>query len=362
MIRPPQTFAPLASTRLASRRRAALAGAALASIALFGEAARAEKPKATEAARPEKPRATEAPDEIVLRDGTRISGHIVQEDPGRFVVVQLPDGRRRVLTWDSVSQANLATMSNAIDVDNRLERPLANRGAWRARRRQSLTYEVRANFTALSFPKREYAVTGDCATGTGTAPMSNYGQTSDGRGIAFGGGLGFRTSYMFLPPPFPHERSSLWWAFRASAGVDIDVLRARLPGGVPPVQGELCAQAQNRSHDVQYEDHTTLLWRAPLSMGAHLGIGSFRTGTTWRGVVLGLAYSPSLVIVKPFGADSQLSLSYLAAELSVDVTTLSTALPKPPYDPHVRVVIGLLAPGRDVAPLITTVSIGATWY
>src|SRR5579884_3268266 len=54
----------------------------------------------------------------------------------------------------------------------------------------AVVYEVHEQVAGALLPAHDYAVTGDCATGTGTEPASLSASGGTGRGSAFGAGLG----------------------------------------------------------------------------------------------------------------------------------------------------------------------------
>ena len=305
-------------------------------------------------------------DEVVLRDGLRLHGRVVAQQPGQFVVIDTSDGRRRSLSPTVVTEVNLAPGSAA-----RLSRPDAatratgwdesSREAWRMRGGSALNYEVRAQLTGVVFPTEEYRAVGTCATGTGVAPLSIYGRKGTGQGGGGGAGLGVRGGYMFmsLPPP---ESGSSWWALHAGAGLDLDVLYEQRPVGMLAVDGEPCAEAENRPPAVRHESATSLLARIPIRLGTQVGLGGFGDARTWRGVSLGIAWSPSLTYLSSPWGEPSLSFSYRGGELTLDLATLHARSDTQPRQAHLRVATFVLAPVAETDPLIATMSIGVVWY
>ena len=43
-------------------------------------------------------------DQVVLRSGTTIRGHVIKQTPGTFVTIETPDGTQRTIAWDRVSE------------------------------------------------------------------------------------------------------------------------------------------------------------------------------------------------------------------------------------------------------------------
>jgi len=54
--------------------------------------------------------AAQAPpvDTVDLKDGTQVKGEVIKQEPGKFVVVKLPDGSQQVLSWDDIKRVTTA--------------------------------------------------------------------------------------------------------------------------------------------------------------------------------------------------------------------------------------------------------------
>lgn len=241
----------------------------------------------------------------------------------------------------------------------------------------ALTYEAHARLVGLVSADRSYPLTGYCATGSGVAPVSIYGQTATARAGGAGVGVGARVGYLFRSVP-EIGRGSSWWGLRAASGLDLDYLQLRSPAGIPPVAGALCERVQRWSHDVAYRAAPTLLAEVPLVLGVQAAFGGFEDGSTWRGVVLGIAWAPSLSLLFPSVADHGGSLRYLGAELTVDFASFelggssagavraggrsSTRDGRPSREAHLRVTASVSPAIDDDEPVIAKLGIGAVWY
>lgn len=231
----------------------------------------------------------------------------------------------------------------------------------RERSRHRLSYELRGNVVGLLSAPRTYEASGTCATGTGTAPVSIYGQRGEGRVFGSGIGLGLRGGYMYMPRADPSARFPVW-ALRAGAGVDIDYLYAQIPTGIDEASGELCATVQKRSPRVNTESGSMLLLQLPLQFGAHIGIGRFHDGLSFRGVVVGAAWAPSLSHIEPVAGPRSTEIRWFGTEVTVDFVDLEHRSTSPTYPASLRISAFLSPPSRKFEPLIVTLGVGAVWY
>lgn len=231
--------------------------------------------------------------------------------------------------------------------------------SWRQRKGHRLTYELRANVMSVVFTRQNYVAGGYCATVTGFAPVSIYGQTGSARGFGVGAGLGLHGGYAYLVPPEP---GATFWALRAGAGIDIAYLYVDMPMGIPDVAGELCAQVQRRAPEVREESGSMLLLRAPIHLGGQLGIGSFRDGSSsWSGVLVGAAWAPSLFHLEPSVGPRDTHFQWIGAEVTVDFVTLHASLAADAYPMHLRLTAFVAPPFGD-EPFVVILSTGAAWY
>src|SRR5262249_12881547 len=134
-------------------------------------------------------------------------------------------------------------------------------------------------------------------------------------------------------------------------------LYASSPTGLPPVLGEPCTQVQNQQRELQYEGSSHLLVQVPFNFGVHVGIGEFHDRATWRGVVLGAAWSPSISYLDCGG-----SFRYLGAEVTIDFVTLTGAVAKRAHESQLRIAVFFLPPSQSTDPILAMLSLGAVSY
>lgn len=222
----------------------------------------------------------------------------------------------------------------------------------------SIVYEVREQIEGALLPAHDYAVTGQCATGTGLAAASTYAQGSSGRGAGLGAGVGGRAGYLVaLNPPTPGR--STWWGLRFAAGLDLGLLYARVDTGIPSGNGQLCERLAGNGLSVQYQGSTVLLAQISLSVGAQLGLGESTASDGWHGVLLGAAIVPAFTYVKPWVADSSADASILGIELSLDFATMANGTAQ---ESGKRLSLFLLLPPEDRGAMVTTLGFGIVWF
>jgi hypothetical protein len=146
---------------------------------------------------------------------------------------------------------------------------------------------------------------------------------------------------------------------RVGAGLDLDLLYAKVPTGIGSMAGKLCARVRSDGANVQYEGSSVLLLQVPIFFGAELGLGSTDENATWHGIVLGAAWAPALTYFKPWSTEGDLNASYLGAELTIDFATVH---PGPTREAGKRAAVFLVLPVRDDGPVVLTLSFGAVWY
>ncbi len=296
-------------------------------------------------------------DEIRLRDGRQIQGHIVERSPGRWLIIETDGGRRRTLAWDTVAEIDAAPPERDAP---QAEASAADTAAWRKRSGWGPTYELRANLSTLSMPERTFRLTGNCSTGSGSVPVSMYGQTASDGALGFGGGVGGRAGIVYRTRLDPDGASS-WYAFRATAGADLHVHHLHVPTGIPPVNGGLCSEVSRATYELEYQSDASLLVQVPLVLGGQIALGKL-DGLRWSGVVLGAGYAPSFVHAGAFTTLASSHLNPLGLELTVDFAVLHASTKYRPPEPQVRVTFFFSPHTQDSQPAIGTVSIGAVWY
>ncbi len=219
-------------------------------------------------------------------------------------------------------------------------------------------YEVREEVTAALLPAHDYGVTGMCATGTGLAPASDFAQGGSGRGEGFGAGVGGRIFYRDADMAAPRQGST-WWGLRLGAGLDLNLLYAKVATGIPDMSGKLCARVRSDGAGVQYAGSSVLLAQIPILFGAELGVGSSAEDASWHGMVLGAAWAPALSYFQPWAGTAALSASYLGTELTLDFAIVRNGAARAAGK---RAAVFLLLPVREEGPLVLTLSFGAVWY
>ena len=294
-------------------------------------------------------------DEVKLRDGRRVRGRILQKEPGRWVVIATEDGVRHTLAWDRVEEMSVAPVARGANV------PDSVRSAWTTRTSARMIYELRVAITGILLPSRKFELSGECATGTGLAPASMYGQFATDSGRAAGGGVGARLGYMYMSHIEP-EGTTSWWSMRAGAGLDLQILHSQIPVGLKEVNGELCSRVVRTRHEVETRSSSLVLAHVPLTFGAQLGLGGFDEGMVWRGVVLGAAWAPSYVQIWPWVGDSSSHFNPLGLELTLDLATIHATTTKRSLEPQFRFSL-FLGPSLDASqPTIGMLGFGPAWY
>jgi hypothetical protein len=254
-----------------------------------------------------------------------------------------PGSRRRLPSWRGL-------LTGVLAVSGTLH-------ATRASADGALQYEVREQVVTALLPMHSFGVTGSCATGTGLAPASSFAQGGTGRGQGVGAGVGGRAFYRDAPRPAPGNNST-WWGLRAGGGLDLDLLYAKVPLGIPAVSGQLCQRLKTDGAQVQYGDSSVLLVQIPATIGGELGLGSTDDTATWHGIVLGAAWAPTLTVLQPWITGGDVSASYLGTELTVDFASIDATGAR---FASKRLAAMLVLPVREAGPLVLTLSFGAVW-
>jgi hypothetical protein len=226
--------------------------------------------------------------------------------------------------------------------------PEAVRAGWENRGGVRAAYGVRAFMTGLYIPDVAYAdqnvVTRELEVGKANA-------------FGVGGGLGAHVSFLFMPLPQPTEGKS-WQAFRIGVGLDLNVLYVRPPSGYTyKVDNGVVS-----SRDTQYANKAYLYAIVPFQLGVQFGLGDFRAPNLWRGVALGLAYSPALVTTLEIGQNqdkAQTEFNYGGFELDLDITKLEYAERS---NSQIRLFAMVLPKVNDNVPWLATAGLGAVWY
>lgn len=293
-------------------------------------------------------------DEVRLRDGRRIRGRILERVPGEWLVIEAEDGHRRTFAWDTVEEIDAAQGAPATGL------PASVQDAWRKRTGGGPSYELRAILSASWAPSRTFRLTGTCSTGSGTAPVSMYGQTASDGTTGFGGGVGGRVGYMYRFQ-LRSDGPSSWYAFRVGTGVDFLVHHLHAPTGIPRVNGGLCSEVSKSRYELRYESSSSLLVQVPLNIGGHVAFGRLDE-RRWSGFVLGAAWAPSFVYAGVFSSVASAHFNPLGIELTFDFAVLHARGGERPPEPQVRVGFFFAPHTLDTQPAIATLSLGAIWY
>lgn len=293
------------------------------------------------------------PDAVVLQDGTRLEGRIVEHVPGSHVVID-SQGRRHTFAWSMVGEVDVAAPSSETAEDDAL--PSLTFANWR---NHKFVYELRTHVVGIVSAPQRYEPKGRCTTGSGIASVDIYGKHANARMLGPGLGLGARAAYTYAAPPSAETRFPVW-ALRAGAGLDLDFAYVHMPTGIPEVAGELCSSFQRRTLQVTRESASILLAQLPIHLGGQIGFGRFRPGPSWDGVVIGAAWAPSLTHIEPSAGERRTELRLLGTELTVDLVTWKDG--PGPSSPHWRFSVYLSPPSRRNEALILKVGAGAVWY
>lgn len=216
---------------------------------------------------------------------------------------------------------------------------------------EGIRYEVRQELTGALLPTHDYGVSGVCATGTGVVPASIYAQGASGRGAGLGIGLGGRVGYHH-PLATPSDRAQPWWGLRFAAGLDLDLLYAKVDTGIADPSGKLCARVKSDGTEVQTKGSTVLLLQVPAFAGAELGLGASGDGA--HEIVLGAGWAPAITYSQPWVTSGDVTVGLLGTELTIDFVGLAPT--------SKRVAVFLLLPVTDHGPVIMTVSFGLVWF
>jgi hypothetical protein len=229
--------------------------------------------------------------------------------------------------------------------------PGASRAAWEARGGLRASYEARAFVTALLDPDVRFTDTNPITDATDVGHEKQYG---------IGGGPGVRFSMIYLSLPDPSAPTGAWSAFRLGVGLDGSVLYSRPPEGFTyRGNGQTIT-----SRAVDRGDVALFYPTASAQLGVHLGIGEYRTPTLWRGVVLGLAYSPAFVWSLEIGNTEfeRLGFNYGGVEATVDIASIEALAEGSKSEPQIRTFALLLPRVNEDLPWLLSLGVGFVWY
>jgi hypothetical protein len=235
----------------------------------------------------------------------------------------------------------------------------ANRQAWLKHRGLELSYEVRGYGFFLLTPhvplKLGTVVAGDNPS-SGPYAYSAVDPESDFGGGG-GGGIGVRVALLDLLLP-DASVGSRWSGIRIGTGVDIGVGYWFTADQIVTTS---VTDPANHETTTKYKDgdwSPGFLFNIPLTLGYQLGLGSF-TGPGWHGVVLGLAYTPTLSIIQATQFDAHTNLNLAGFEASFDF--IDKPLSPTETVANTRVFVYMLPPVGS-APFVASIGGGAVWY
>jgi hypothetical protein len=227
------------------------------------------------------------------------------------------------------------------------ERPsgtAADRLAWQQRGGVITSYEVRGLVTGLHRPNVGFS---------DVNPTTDEIETGSDVQWGIGGGVGVRASLLFAALPDPVTGSGSWFGFRLGAGLDGSVLYTRPPIGF--------RYESDGDRKVQRENKAFFYPTASIQIGPHVGFGQFRTPTIWRGVVLGVAYSPAIVWNLEIGqTEFETDFNYAGFEATLDIASLE-ARQGVDRESQIR-LFAFVLPRIEEQPWLVSLGIGAVWY
>ena len=250
--------------------------------------------------------------------------------------------------------------SNVQEEPRTLEDAKTRRQAWERRGGFRPTYEARALVTGIRIADIEYS---------DTNPVTDEVETGSGDALGIGGGIALRGGFMVLPLTDPTtSEGKVFAAFRMGIGGDLSFVFVRRPIGFTY---ENAGTGQGKRSEDQ-ENETLFFGNVPLQVGLHFGFGRFHTNSKWRGVVLGLAYTPTytfeLNLDRAFGGDeeggrkSHSRFNYGGAEVMLDITSIEAKVASAEPEPQIRIAAQVLPPLEDDWPLQLTLGLGVAWY
>ena len=282
--------------------------------------------------------------------------------PGMHRVELSSDGFLPLIQDVSVVEGDHQVVSVQLERDPRaaltFSEAEAARQQWRKRRGSTLSYEVRAQ--GLFFLSNRTADAGTVVAGSSpsTGPYGyDHVTEKDASGGGGAGGFGLRIAYMhmFLPDP---SSGAAWSALRIGTGVDAYLGRWFAPS---PTTRAPSGSPENHETTTVYGAGSAQIGsivNVPLTLGYQIGLGSFK-GTEWRGMVLGLAYTPSLVLMNPPALGTTGYINLAAFEVSVDF--LQKPMQSTGTAPYFRAFAWVHPPVRESITIVN-VGVGLVWY
>ena len=173
------------------------------------------------------------------------------------------------------------------------------------------------------------------------APHSGAGVTDM---YGFGGGPSVRFGGRALFVSDPKSGSSVVGGIRFGSGIDLNFQMAWEPDGY--------SYSTPSDPQIERELQAYLYVNVPAQVGFQLGFGSFTTSETWRGVIVGLAYSPTATVFvdisRTFQEAAELYWNFAGVELTVDMVNLNADRHEP--EPQIRISAFVLPPVQAEQP------------
>jgi len=227
--------------------------------------------------------------------------------------------------------------------------PKALRAAWDKRGGLRASYGVHAVLTGLLVEDTPFV---------GQNPESGQLELGKADTYGVGAGLGLDLSMMYLPVPQPASGSTSWAAFRLGVRLDVSGLYVR----PPEKYSYKTTNGQVTARDEKFDNVAYVYGVLPLQAGVHFGLGDFRLPTLWRGLALGLAYSPAWIFSLKIGEKENATdsrFNYAGFELSIDTVKIEA---ESGSQPQLRLSALVLPKVKDDLPWLASAGIGAIWY
>jgi hypothetical protein len=250
---------------------------------------------------------------------------------------------------DGTITAGLMLRPKRDDSEKDMTDPKQLSAAWQKRSGLRGSYGVHAVVTGLAIPKTPYV---------GQNPETGAAELGRATTYGVGAGLGLDLSMMYAPVPEPVTGSTNFAAFRLGVRLDVSGLYVRPPKN-------FSYQTTNGSvtgRDTKYDNVANIYGVLPIQAGVHFAFGDFRLPTLWRGIMLGVAYSPAWIFSLKVGEKENATdskFNYAGFELSLDVAKFDV---EEGSQPQIRVSALVLPRVADDLPWLASAGIGAIWY